>query len=101
MDYRFRRRRCICSKCYRFVTHLNVLERCADNDVAAKSYVLCRSHLALEATKQAVALLFLATATFYCFLSIEERGTRFHMSWARVTGHAIDEGHLMRRPAVE
>ena len=41
MDYRFRRRRCICSKCYRFVTHLNVVERC-DNDVATKSYVLCR-----------------------------------------------------------
>jgi hypothetical protein len=62
MDYRFRRRRCICSKCYRFVTHLNVVERC-DNDVAAKSYVFVSRHLALEATKQAVALLFLATAT--------------------------------------
>ena len=67
MDYRFRRRRCICSKCYRFVTHLNVLGRCADNDVAAKSYVFVSRHLALEATKQAIALLFLATATLYYF----------------------------------
>jgi hypothetical protein len=92
MDYRFRRRRCICSKCYRFVTHLNDLERCADNDVAAKSYVLCR---VIRCLKQ-------QNRRSHCFswprrhLIVSEHRrtcTCFHMRWARVTGHAIDEGH--------
>ena len=72
MDYRFRRRRCICSKCYRFVTHLNVMERCAEM-TSLPSLCFASRRLALEATKQAIALLFLANGDTLLFLSIEER----------------------------
>ena len=34
---------------------------------------------------------FLGHGDTLLFPSIEERGTCFHMRWARVTGHAIDE----------
>ena len=61
-------------KRYRFVTHLNVLERCAGNDVAAKSYVLCRViwHLKQQNKRRTA---FLGYGDTLLFLSIEERGT--------------------------
>jgi hypothetical protein len=85
MDYRFRRRRCICSKCHRLVTHLNVMERCADNDVAAKSYVLCRVIWRLKQQNKR-SHCFSWPRRHFIVSEHRRTCTCFHMRWARVTG---------------